>query len=123
MWINTNGRNNLEAYAGLLDTQVDYEYVKGRLASRNEVLNDFEKNIKRWPIRSYSVKGNQFTWADLGDKATISFSMDYHYSDLSGRQAKGVTNINLLVRRSGGGWVISSYKETVDRKRNDKKGM
>jgi serine/threonine protein kinase len=122
-WIAANCQNDIGIYAALLDGHVDYEYVKGRLATRGEVLADFGKNIARWPIRSYKVRDDKFTWMDHGDKATIRFSMDYHYEDNAGRQAKGTTNVSIDTRRSPEGWVICRFNESVQRKRNDKKGM
>jgi serine/threonine protein kinase len=122
-WILANGQNNTGAYADLLDGHVDYEYVNGRLATRNEVLTDFGKNITRWPNRTYKVRDDKFTWTDHDDRATINFSMDYHYSDNVGKQAKGTTDVSIDVRKTPGGWVICRFSESVQRKRNDKKGL
>jgi hypothetical protein len=122
-WIMANGQNNIGAYAALLDEHVDYEYVKGRLATRNEVLTDFGKNITRWPNRTYKVRDDKFTWMDHDDRATINFSMDYHYADNAGKQAKGTTDVSIDARKTPGGWVICRFSESVQRKRNDKKGM
>jgi serine/threonine protein kinase len=122
-WILANGQNDRQPYARILDDFIDYQYVNGRRATRNEVLVDFEKNTTRWPIRSYSVRDNKFTWKDNGDKCEIGFSMDYNYSDHSGRRAIGITDISMDVRRSNSGWVICRFKEAVRRVRNDKKGM
>ena len=122
-WILANGQNNIGAYAALLDEHVDYEYVKGRPATRNEVLADFGKNISRWPNRTYEVRDDKFTWTDHDDRATLNFSMDYHYADNAGRQAKGTTDVSIAVRKASGGWVICRFNESVQRKRNDKKGL
>jgi serine/threonine protein kinase len=122
-WILANGKNNIDAYAALLDGHMDYEYVKGRLATRDEVITDFGKNITRWPNRTYEVRDDKFTWTDHDDRATINFSMDYHYSDNVGKQAKGTTDVSIAVRKAPGGWVICGFNESVQRKRNDKKGL
>lgn len=122
-WILANSQNNINAYADLLDEFVDYEYVKGCLATRDKVLMDFGKNINRWPIRTYHIRDDKFTWKDHGKRATINFSMDYQYADNAGRQAKGTTDVSIDVRRTSRGWVICRFNESVHRKRNDKKGM
>lgn len=49
--------------AGMFADQVDYQYVKGKIASREEVVMDIAAGFQKWPERNYSLveagkKGN-----------------------------------------------------------------
>ena len=121
LWIQVYSKNNLNDYVPLYADHIDYQYVDGREASRQEVINDIAKNVNRWPNRNYTVRGNNFKWGNQGDNATLSFILDYNYTDGNNRRAIGSTSVDMTLRRSNGSWAIIRFREDVNRVRTDKK--
>jgi serine/threonine protein kinase len=112
-WIAACTQNNLDNYKPLYDDSVDYQYPKEHIASRNEVIADIKKNVDKWPHREISVRDHRFNWGEHGDRVSMGFTYDYTYSGYRNKTIRGSSDINLLVRRSSEGWVITQFREAV----------
>lgn len=117
--------NDLNTVGGLYDDYVDFEYIKDRKASRNEVKQSFGANIKRWPIRSYKSHGKTSYKAlnVSATRVTLYFGYDYSYSNRSGRKAKGAAYDTVTIEKMRGRWRIVKWEQGVKRTRNDLKGL
>ncbi|MGB0992439.1 MAG: protein kinase domain-containing protein [Akkermansiaceae bacterium] len=109
--------NNTNAVKGIYANQVDYQWVNGRMAARDEVMRSFRDNIERWPFRKYSLRERtKFTVLNV-DKTRISmeFFYSYTYSDEKNNSASGRAHDTLTISKIGGKWLITRWRQSVQR--------
>ncbi|NWK57089.1 protein kinase [Verrucomicrobiaceae bacterium N1E253] len=117
--------NDVNVVVGLYDNYVNFEYIKGRKASKREVMQSFSANMKRWPNRSYKSHGKT-SYESLNPSNTrvkLYFGYDYSYSNYSGKRAKGKAYDTVTIEKKSGDWKITSWEQGVKRTRNDLKGL
>lgn len=117
-WLRAYVDNALDVSADLYANLVDYQYVEGRMATRNEVKADKASLIKRWPFRTYNIRNNSSDcdWESNGAHVTLRFVADYSYSNQQGSSVSGWTQVRMDVHLSNRAWVIVGFHETVHRR-------
>ncbi len=117
--------NDPDIVGGLYADFVDYEYIKGRKASRAEVYKSFSANIKRWPNRNYTPVGvtKYETINAASTQARLYFSYNYSYSNAQGKKAKGLVHDVVTIQKTGNSWEIIKWEQGVNRFRNDLDGL
>lgn len=87
--------------------KVDYQYIKGKLASRSEIIADIKEGWQRWPHRFYKLL------AAGRNENTVEVVYSYSLSDGTGKSAKGYTKEIWTLDDQG---KIVQWRETVSRK-------
>ena len=93
----------------------DYQYFKGGLAQRHQVITSIQQNIKKWPTRRTSLVKGSLTGKNDGDTAVISFQMDYTYAGTKGNTTSGSSNHDMTIKKVGKTYQIIKWRERVAR--------
>lgn len=101
--------DNVEILKGMFADKLDYQYIKGRLASRAEVMADIEEGWSKWPMRSYNLLA-----AGRNGK-TVEVVYSYNLSNYEAKKkTEGFTKETWTLDNHG---KIIAWKEQVSRKK------
>ena len=105
----SGGIDNVDVLKSMFADEVDYQYIKGRSASRSEVIADIEDGWSKWPMRSYDLLA-------AGRKGkTVEVVYSYSLSNYeTKKEAKGFTKETWTLDDHG---KIAVWREQVSRKK------
>jgi hypothetical protein len=111
-YVAAQSSNDINTHKSLYGDRVNYSYKKG-ISTRQEVLMDMEKNIRRWPNRQYQiVPGGTTTSQKSANEFQLKFSLTYQYTS-SNNRASGKTDITVSVVKQDGAWRVIEWTERV----------
>lgn len=100
--------DNVDVLKNMFADELDYQYIKGRRASRSEVMDDIEKGWNKWPTRSYELLA-----AGRNGK-TVEVVYSYSLSNYeTNKEAKGFTKETWTLGDHG---KIAVWREQVSRR-------
>jgi hypothetical protein len=102
-----------ECWAGMFTSATHYGYAKGT-STRAYLIRDCNYLRKRWPRRSVESRhDSSFKLTNNANRADLTFSYLYRYSNGRGRTAAGSSDMTMSLEWQDGRWLIDGFKETV----------
>lgn len=100
--------DNVDVLKSMFADELDYQYIKGKRASRSEVIADIEDGWNKWPTRSYDllVAGRN------GKTVEVIYSYSLSNYEIK-KEAKGFTKETWILNTHG---KIVKWRESISKK-------
>ncbi len=115
-WWDHQSSDEAEVWASDFQSPCQYGYATSKtgLAYRDFISEDRRKLIVRYTRRIYSLLARpQYVLSPDGQSATLVVRFEYRFSGK--KITRGQALVEMKLARKDTGWLISAYKETVDK--------